>query len=116
MTFPEKRRPSVRHRMRLLMLCWAGIFVVVMAVDWWTPNNAWGALARIPFNFASVPAFTLIGFYFLGGPRHARRYWLIYRFVLANWNNVDVLVSRHTKDRMRRPRRTVYPFWWAQKR
>ncbi len=119
MTFPKRRVLSIRQRLRLLVACWLGIFVVVMTVDMVLPRKLWGEAVRIPFNFAVAPAALLTGQYFLVSSRSARRYWLVLRLVLANWLTVDgwnVIAARGTKQRVRRPRRTIYPFWWAVKR
>ncbi len=80
----QQRVRSIKQRIRLLMLCWAGIFLFVMGVDHFMPYTVWGALVRLPVNFAVCPVAVLTGQYFIFGPRHARRYWLIFRFVTAN--------------------------------
>jgi len=97
------------------MLSWAVLLVAVMAADTLTPKNVWGALLCVPVNFASVPAFTWTGMYFAGGPRHARRFWLTWRFVFANMLRPGAIIDRGMRRRERhRPRsRTIYPFWWA---
>ena len=35
--------------------------------------------------------------YFMGGPWAAKRSWLLFRFVLANWNDMDAIVARGTR-------------------
>jgi hypothetical protein len=91
----------MRRRLGLLALCWCGIFLIVMGFDILTPQTVWGALVRLPVNFASAPAATWIGLYFLQGPRAARRWWLYFRFVAANWNHVDLILARGERQQDR---------------
>jgi hypothetical protein len=92
---------TTRRHLRLLGLCWAGIFMVVTGVDMVTPPTVWGAIPRVVISFTCIPALYWTGFYFLQGPRAARRWWLSFRFVAANWMRVEVIMARG--ERKNRP-------------
>jgi hypothetical protein len=91
----------MRRRLRLLCLSWVSIFMVTTGVDMVTPPSWWGAIPKIIVSFACVPALYWTGFYFLQGPRAARRWWLTFRFVAANWMRVDVIMARGERKRNR---------------
>jgi hypothetical protein len=82
-----------RPRLRALLLSWAAIFVVAMLPNLLLPTRIWAALLRVAVGVCVAPALWT-GQYFLFGPRAARRYLLIFRFVLFNWSRVDVIVAR----------------------
>jgi hypothetical protein len=82
------------------MLCWLAILCMNLGVGLIGSENLGGALLRAFVGFASVPAATYAGLYLVLGPRHARRWWLQFRFVAANWGRPSVIVARGSKRRL----------------
>jgi hypothetical protein len=97
-----------RARLRLLLLSWATIFVVAM-LPFGLLLTWGGGVLRAVIGFWSVLAFTWTGLYWIFGPRAARRWWLTFRFVMANWSRVDVIVARgeHRPVSPRRPQESA---------
>jgi len=103
-TIPELRQAiretllgSGKRRFRFLMLSWLTLFVIAMVANLWTPRG-WPpvvvAIARLPINFLISPLACWTGYYFLAGPRHARRYRLILQFIAANFLRPTAIVGR----------------------
>jgi len=84
-------------RFLLLMLCWLAILCVNLGVVLALPRYPAAVLLAAFVGFASVPASTYAGFYLVLGPRHARRWWLHFRFVAANWGRPNVIIARGSK-------------------
>ena|ERR1700735_1300731 len=92
-----------RTRLRLLLLSWTALFVVAI-LPLGLPLTWWGGLLRAVIGFGSTLAMTWTGFYWISGPRAARRWWLIVRFIMANFTRVDIIVARGTRRAVSPPR------------
>ena len=84
-------------RFLLLMLCWLVILCVNVGVVLAGSGTLAGALVAALVGFASVPTATYAGFYIVLGPRHAHRFWLVFRFAAANWMRPSVIIARGSK-------------------
>lgn len=85
------------NRFLLLMLCWLVVLCVNLGVNLVGFGTSARALVGAFVGFASTPAATYCGLYILLGPRYARRWWLQFRFVAANWGRPSVIIARGSK-------------------
>ena len=93
----------MKRRLALLLAAWLGILLAVIGGDLLLPTAWWGGILRAVIALAAVPASMWTGQYFLRGPRHARRWWLTFRFVAANWTRTRVIIERAGRTRQRMP-------------
>jgi hypothetical protein len=78
------------------MLCWFAILCINLGVALGSGTLA-NALLRMFVGFVSVPVGTYASFYIILSPRHARRWWLQFRFVAANWTRPNLIIARGSR-------------------
>ncbi len=94
-------RPTVTmKRLRILALCWAGIFIVVMGRRC---THAANSLGRAVPDRGLVRRRSCIHMVRLLLPTRGRgpreRWWMYFRFVTANWTRVHIIIARGERGR-----------------